>query len=148
MQNLELNSSSLSPAVLPSLLPAARLCSATAGSRCRLGPAPVSWPAPSPRPAGPGTGTDFSLQLPVPQTADRAPLGRSTASWQRICRTELFFQNDKTFCGHDVCIMKDSLKDESHDLNVVSHVRIYWLKRIVLQKSVPQAAHRDRIKAT
>lgn len=75
--------------VLPSLLPLVRLYSATAGSRCRLGPAPASWPAPSPRPAGPGTGRGFSLQLPVPQTADRAPTGRSTASWLHICRTEV-----------------------------------------------------------
>lgn len=71
--------------VLPSLLSLVHLCSATAGSRCHSGPAPAGWPVPSPHPAGPGTGKGSSLPLPAPQTADKAPLGRSTASWLHIC---------------------------------------------------------------
>lgn len=80
-QPLLFGAASLS-SVLPSLL---HLCSATAGSRCHSGPAPAGWPVPSPHPAGPGTGRGSSLPRPAPQTADKVPLGRSTASWLHIC---------------------------------------------------------------
>lgn len=86
--------SSVSSRFVPSRMSPVPLCSATAGSLCQSDPGPAGWPAPSPRPAGPGTRRGFSLRQPAPQTVDKAPLGRSTASWPHICGTEgLIFQN-------------------------------------------------------